>query len=360
MPIRWDDIPHAEIAAAIHLRLGQNAVGRSAEDASRHILSRRLGFLDAEEHRRFVELESRDLVAHLRCTRDVYREFVEKHNCSPVLEAYWVVLRCAVFPTAIAALRRKVVEYLKLARVPGRDLSLLFGIPTHTCYREGPIPLLGAPDFDDDTAATDSELLSLGKMVNEDTVLWFRDIRDGGAVGRPFGGGPFAPDDAAAISSSWGLGALQGGMTLTAWISLRKKIWHLCAPWSDGLFNLFGSVQEELLSQWRALPPDSRAYESTSVGQPPGLKKIVVSIAGEKSIASEWGTGKGKKISKDKLAHFPAQPRHAAAIGGSLGQGCPSATRAFPDHNHPGNLHDSGSRPSAGGGRETVANGDER
>ena len=166
MPICWDDIPHAEIAAAIHLRLGQYAVGRSAEDASRHILSRRLGFLDAEEHRRFVELESRDLVAHLRCTRDVYREFVEKHSCSPVLEAYWVVLRCAVFPTAIAALRRKVVEYLKLARVPGRDLSLLFGIPTHTCYREGPIPLLGAPDFDDDTAATDSELLSLGKMVN--------------------------------------------------------------------------------------------------------------------------------------------------------------------------------------------------
>ena len=45
----------------------------------------------------------------------------------------------------------------------------------------------------------------------EDTVLWFRDIRDGRAVGRPFGGGPFAPDDAAAIRRSWGLGALQGG-----------------------------------------------------------------------------------------------------------------------------------------------------
>jgi integrase len=132
MAIRWDDIPHAEIAAAIHMRLGQNAVGRSAEDASRHILSRRLASLDANEHRRFIELESRDLVAHLRCTRDAYREFVEKRNCQPLLEAYWVVLRCAVFPTAIFALRKKVVEYLKLARVPGRDLSLLFGIPTHT------------------------------------------------------------------------------------------------------------------------------------------------------------------------------------------------------------------------------------
>ena len=282
MPIRWDDIPHAEIAAAIHRRLGQHDIGRSAEDSSRHILSRRLASLDANEHRRFIEFESRDLVAHLRCTRDVYREFVEKHHCSPVVEAYWVVLRCAVFPTAIAALRRKVVGYLKLARVPGRDLSLLFGIPTRTCYREGPLRLLGAPDFDDDTPATDSELRTLAKTVYEDTLLWFRDIHDGGAVGRPFGGGPFALDDAGAIRRSWGLGALQGGVTLTAWMDLREQIWHLCAPWSDGLSNLFGSVQEELLSQWRALPPDSLAYEVTTKGRPLSLKRIVVKRSGPK------------------------------------------------------------------------------
>jgi Phage integrase, N-terminal SAM-like domain len=61
----------------------------------------------------------------------------------------------------------------------------------------------------------------------------------------------------------------------------------------------------------------------------------------------------------DKLAHLPAYPCHAAIVGRRLGQRCPGATGAFPDHDHPGNLHDSGSRPSAGGGRETVANGDE-
>ena len=45
MAIRWTDIPHAEIAAAIHIRVGGNAVRRAAEDASRHILSRRLACL---------------------------------------------------------------------------------------------------------------------------------------------------------------------------------------------------------------------------------------------------------------------------------------------------------------------------
>ncbi len=283
MAIRWDDIPHAEIAAAIHIRLGQNAVGRSAEDASRHILSRRLASLDANEHRRFIELESRDLVAHLRCTRDAYREFVEKRNCQPLLEAYWVVLRCAVFPTAIFALRKKVVEYLKLARVPGRDLSLLFGIPTHTCYRGGGrIQLLGAPDLKDGTPATDSELRTLARMVDEDTLLWFRDIRDGGAVGHPCGGGPFALDDERAIRCSWGLGPLQGGMTLTAWVPLREELWHLRRSWTDGLFNLFGSVQKELLSQWSSLPPDSLADELTTKGRPLSLKRIVVKRSGPK------------------------------------------------------------------------------
>lgn len=282
MPIHWDDFPHAKIAAAMRLRSGQNTVGRSAEDSSRHILSRRLGSLDAEEHRRFVELESHDLIVHLRCTRDVYREFVEKHKCSPVLEAYWVVLRCAVFPTAIGALRGKVFKYAKLARVPARDLSLLFGVPTRTCYQEGPIPMLGPPDLKDDSPATDSGLRTLAERVNEDTLLWFRDIRYGGAVGRPFGGGPFAPDDTDAIRHSWGLGGLHGGITLTTWIGLREKMWHRCLPWSDGLFNLFGSVQEELLSQWRALPPDSLAYELTSNRRQLSLKRIVVKPSGPK------------------------------------------------------------------------------
>jgi hypothetical protein len=285
MPIRWADIPHAEIARAIRLRLGENTVGRSGEDSSRHILSRRLKFLDPEEHRRFIEMESRDLVALLRCTRDVYRDFVEKNNCRPVLEAYWVVLRLAVFPTAIAALRSNVIDYLKLARIPGRYLSLLFGVPTHTCYRSGPLPLLGMPDPSDDSVATDLELRALGKVVDEDAILWFRDIRDGGAVGYPCGGGPFATDDAMAIRRSWSICGLHEQMTLPAWASLREKLWHQCAPWSDGLFNLFGAVQEELLSQWRALPPDSQAYERRSNGRSSDLKSIVVKRSGPKPKA---------------------------------------------------------------------------
>src|SRR6266576_3598868 len=135
MAIRWDEFPHDEIRLKIYARLGQNAVGRSAEDSLRHILRRRLSSLDPEDHRRFVELEARDLVEHLRCTRDVYREFAEKHNCLPILEAQWVILRHTVFPTAIAILQRQLINYARLTRVPGRDLSILFGILTRTCYQ---------------------------------------------------------------------------------------------------------------------------------------------------------------------------------------------------------------------------------
>jgi hypothetical protein len=44
-------------------------------------------------------------------------------------------------------------------------------------------------------------------------------------------------------------------------MGVREKLWHLCSPWTDGLVSLFGCVQEELLSQWRALPRDSLAHE---------------------------------------------------------------------------------------------------
>ena len=60
--------------------------------------------------------------------------------------------------------------------------------------------------------------------------------------------------------------------------------WRQCAPWSDGLFNLFGAVQEELLSQWRALPPDSRAYEHQLNGKPLLLKKIAVRRCGPRFL----------------------------------------------------------------------------
>ena len=284
MPIRWADLPHAEIGMVVRRRLGRNTVGRSAEDSSRHILSRRLRFLDAEEHRRFIESESRDLVALLRCTRDVYRDFVEKHNCRPVLEAYWVVLRFAVFPTAMVGLREKVIDYLRLTQVSGRDLLLLYGIRTATSHQAWKLPRFPPLDLKDVKPATDRELRALAQIVNEHTLLWFRDICDGGAVGHPQGGGPFAVDDASAIQLSWGFGGLPAKTTMPEWATVREGLWHRCKPWSESLCDLFGCVQEELLSQWRALP-DSQACELTLAGRPSDLKKVVVKRSGPKPKA---------------------------------------------------------------------------
>jgi hypothetical protein len=183
-----------------------------------------------------------------------------------------------VFPTAIAILRQKVTDYAKLTRVRGRDLSLLFGILTRTCYQNGGdgFGLLCPPDLDDETAATDEELQSLGKLVHEDSLLWFRDIRDGGAVGHPSGGGPFSTDDAITIRNSFAVCGLRAEISLPEWVALREKLWNLHAPWTEGLCSLFGSVQEELLAQWRALPSDSLMHELTMKEQPSAFQPVVV------------------------------------------------------------------------------------
>jgi len=263
VPIHWDEIPHDEIRLNIYARLSHNAATRSAADSLRHILQRKLHLLRAQDHRRFIELEASRLVEHLRCTRDAYQEFVNRHNCSPVLEAHWVVLRCAVFPTAIALLRRQVIEYARLTRIRERYLSILFGIPTRTCYKnidEG-VGLLCPPDLKDDTPATDIELQSLGELIDEDSLLIFRDIRDGGSVSQLHGGGPFSTDDRRSLEKSWSLCGLPARTTLIQWMHIRDKFWHLCLPWTDGLVSFFACAQEELFSQWRGLPADSLAHE---------------------------------------------------------------------------------------------------
>jgi len=278
MAIRWDEFPHYEIRLKIYAQLAHHSVGRSAEDSLRHILRRQLATLDTEDHKRFVELEARSLVEHLRCTRDVYGEFVESKGCRPVLEAKWVVLRCAVFPTALAILRQKVIDYAKLTRVLGRDLSLLFGILTRTCYRNAAdgFALHQLPDLEDETPATDEELESLGKLVDEHSLLMFDDILDGGAVGRLLGGGPFSTDDARSILNSFELCGLRANMLLPEWLTLREKLWNLRAPWTVGLCSLFGSVQEELLSQWRVLPSDSLVHELAMKEQSSAFQSVVV------------------------------------------------------------------------------------
>jgi hypothetical protein len=264
MAIRWNEFPHQRIRLDIYARLARNDVARSNEDSLRRILLRRLPSLNAEDHRRYIELEARSLVEHLRVTRDVYRESVESQGCRPVLEAQWVVLRFAVFPTAISILRRKVTDYAKLTKVPGRDLSLLFGVLTRTCYEKPSrgIASLRAPNLEDETAATDKELESLGKLVDEHRLLIFKDIRDeGGAVVRLCGGGPFSVDDPRAILNSFRLGAVGAGITVPEWRKIRERLWYLRVPWTEGLCDLFNSVQEELMSQWRVLPSDSLVHE---------------------------------------------------------------------------------------------------
>jgi hypothetical protein len=314
MAIRWDDFPHDEIRLKIYVRLRQNSLGRSAEDSLRSLLQRRLASLDSEDHRRFIELGAQNLVEHLRCTRDIYREFVEEHNCRPILEAHWVVLRCAVFPTAIEVLQKEIINYAKLTRIPGRDLSILFGIVTRTCRLEdsGGFGALCPPDLDDDTPATDDELQSFGRLINEDNLLWFRDIRDGGAVGRPFGGGPFSTDDAVTIHNSFGVCAIRQ-MTLPEWLDLRNKWWHVCTPWTDGLCNLFLSVQEELMSQWRALPPDSLVHELNLGDRNSSLRSIVVPSLKSTSHGERRKPGRKPRLAQEFVDYAGMLWRKASA-----------------------------------------------
>jgi hypothetical protein len=280
MAIRWDEFPHHEIRLKIHARLAPNGVGRAAEDSKLHILRRQLSFLRHEDHGRFVELQARHLVEHLRCTRDVYREFVDSKGCRPVLEAQWVVLRFAVLPTAIAILRQKVIEYAKLTGVRGRDITLLFGIITASCSRKAdqtpgePFRFLQPPDLDDETPATDEELESLAQLIDEDRLVVLEDIRDGGSVFRFHGGGPFSVDDYGSIHLSFEMcGLIHAGISLPDWVSIRKRLWNLGTPWTEGLCGLFGAVQEELMSQWRSLPLDSLAH---NLNENPSFQPVVV------------------------------------------------------------------------------------
>ena len=294
MAIRWDEFPHHEIRLKISARLAPNGVGRAAEDSKLHILRRQLSSLRHEDHRRFVELQARHLVEHLRCTRDVYREFVDSKGCRPVLEAQWVVLRFAVLPTAIAILRQKVIEYAKLTRVRGRDITLLFGIITASCSRKAdhtpgePFRFLQPPDLDDETPATDEELESLAQLIDEDSLVVLEEIRDGGSVFRLHGGGPFSVDDYRSILHSLEMcGLIHAGVSLPDWVPTRERLWKLGIPWTEGLCGLFGAVQEELMSQWQSLPLDSLVHNLKK----PSFQPVVVPdeklLAGRKSKRPE-------------------------------------------------------------------------
>ena len=203
------------------------------------------------------------------------------------------------FPTAIELLRERVTEYATLTRIPGRDLSLLYGIPSRACYKDSgdALRLLYPPDLDDNRAATEAELQSLGQLVDENSLLDFKDIQDGGAVFELFGGGPFATDDQRSLQNSWSLSGLSQQITLLDWVSIREKLWHLRSPWTEGLVSLFAAVQEELLTQWRALPPDSLVYEFGLKERGSGFEAIVV--PGSENTRKGMKPGRKPRLTED-------------------------------------------------------------
>ena len=124
------------------------------------------------------------------------------------------------------------------------------------CYEDvgDGIRLLRCPDLADKSIASREELESLATLVDEDTLLWFRDIRDGGAVGHPVGLGPFSTDDVRSIHNTFNICGITSGILFPEWRAIHKELWDLHKPWTTGLCSLFGSVQDELMLQWRALP----------------------------------------------------------------------------------------------------------
>jgi hypothetical protein len=237
-------------------------------------------------------LESRHIVERLRCTRDVYRKFTENHGCRPAAEAYWVILRFSILPTAIGSLSQSIFDYVKHSQVPAADLSLLFGISTRPCHRPTLRGDHGQLNPDDRTPANNEEIECLATRVTEHTLLLVEDK----GVWCPLGGGPFAFDDSSAIYQSWNLCALRAGMTITDWIPIRKKLWSICRPWTEGLTTLFECVQDELFSQWAALPSDGKAWdlkwkseqlEYESVAVPEQQRVIRGAIQDDASVSNE-------------------------------------------------------------------------
>ena len=249
MAIRWADFPHKEIFGDIYSRLNKNAVEHSADDSLQHILRRRLHFLGHEEHRKFIELESRHIVERLRCTRDAYRVFTDSQGCSPVAEAYWVILRFAILPTAIASLKQSVFRYVKLTRVRAADLSFLFGIPTRPVITQTSAMIL------------ESSTPVIARPANYDEMEWLaatvlntRMLMGGGsAFGHPFGGGPFSIDDITATGVGMGVVRMREHITLLNGFRSGRSYGDACIPWTEGLTALFGCVQDELLAQWKSL-----------------------------------------------------------------------------------------------------------
>jgi hypothetical protein len=152
----------------------------------------------------------------------------------------------------------------------------------------------------------------------------------------PYGGGPFAVDDAMAAQRSWGLCALLEGIVLTDWLPLRERLWRASSPWTEGLTTLFGCVQDELLSQWRALPRDGKAHEVKWKSRPSALEGVVVPEQQNDPMRSGADSLSGAKQSR---SCEPSVTEVANGVGELRllvnGLGTPADGAKFEDKRHP-------------------------
>jgi hypothetical protein len=126
VPLRWDQVPHAEIRLKAQAAMSLGSPSRAAEDSLRFILKRRLPRQDPTDHMRYIELESARVVETLRFLRDQYRAYFEQQGCNPLAEVYWVVVRFAVKDWAIMVLRAAVFNYIAACRVKNRAVAGTF------------------------------------------------------------------------------------------------------------------------------------------------------------------------------------------------------------------------------------------
>jgi len=83
-------------------------------------------------------------------------------------------------------------------------------------------------------------------------------------------------DDARSLLNSFQMGAVQADITLPEWVKIRKELWQLGVPWTEGLCDLFMSVQEELIR--RALPADSLLQELQLQNATSQFQRLVVPV----------------------------------------------------------------------------------
>ena len=247
-PVRWDEVPHAEILERVYQVMALRSAARAEQDTLRFHLQRRLPRNDPADHARYIEVESAIIVETLRHLRDQYRTYFEERGCNPIAEMYWVVARYGVKDWGIMALRSATVEYIAASQVDSAKWNELFDF-------SGPYnDMLPAQLAAKLSSATQTAQERLSKTIS--ALLPQR------AMDLVFDGGPFGREYQMHLARSYpGRAVLEGLETFPAAIARRQKTWDEAQPWTEGLAALFQVVQNEVFSQFAALGFDAREAE---------------------------------------------------------------------------------------------------